>query len=1051
MKKNYQKLLTTSLTLLFLSLRPDAMAQSVIFPQEKQPGIATVNESNNVYTLSNDLLSAKFIKQDGKLLFEGCDAMDLLAGTELFRITLGNGIEVSASEMTLGDVRIIELQGDSKAVKGSKRFDGKAIEADYTYNKLSITWRAVLRNGSHYLRTEMAIKANQDQAMKSITPMIYTVNNVTAKSVPAVVGNTRGALLVSNKIFAGLETPMGINTSSSTSDIQHFVYDRWTENSFSWQLGDELPATIKNLGFDGSQVVGTRGYLTFSKAGNDTITFTYSSGSHRLNIVGVDLLKTDGSIVSSDYHIGFTGNQHSKNSYVIRVPEAGSYLVRYLCETKTETITSSGSIKHSTKVSAPVVIYDLAPTERTKISSAAKTKELYALNTGASINANETLDDSWIPTSWKTATDIPLRITELGFSSPNVKVIEQALRVNSEKGTLSAEFNYKSGSNRLNMIGMDLLDGTGNIVVSDYHIGYTGTDKSANIYSVNIPYNGDFKLRYFSEDKSEAISSSGDIKIKLAVIDTIHLAAPVTTPIQGVWSRNTTLAAGKTWSVSAVVGLIAEGQARRSFLAYSERERAVPWRPYPVYISWYELNIDRNNSLDYSGNMKVGQCTNIVKQWQNNLFDKHGANIKAFVWDDGWDQYGTWTFNKNFPNGFNEPDSVARKMETGIGAWLGPVGGYGQSGNYRRSYWSDKGGMQLSNPAYYKVFLDACSNLINSYDFRFFKFDGISGQFSAVGPDGGTSGEENAEGIINIECEIRKVKEDIFLNTTVGTWASPFWFQYTDAVWRQENDYGTIGDQGSDRERWITYRDRLVYQNFVQNSPICPINTLMTHGFILSSFGNVSKAMDYNGIVREMRCAFACGSGMVELYNDYALMNSINSGKLWGELAECIKWQEDNADVLPDIHWVGGNPWDGAKANIYGWASWNGKKATLALRNPAASKQTYTTTLRQALDIPAYIHTTITLDNAFTQSILPGLTTGSPIDIDTPLTLTLPASSVFVYNGKDGSDITAIDRIEKGPEQMDNDNNAIHNLLGQRQTSLQKGINIVGNKKVIVK
>lgn len=56
--------------------------------------------------------------------------------------------------------------------------------------------------------------------------------------------------------------------------------------------------------------------------------------------------------------------------------------------------------------------------------------------------------------------------------------------------------------------------------------------------------------------------------------------------IQGMWSRHTTLKKGDTWKVSAVVGLIAqdgkqssknirETQKRRSFLAYSERERAV--------------------------------------------------------------------------------------------------------------------------------------------------------------------------------------------------------------------------------------------------------------------------------------------------------------------------------------------------------------------------------------------------------------------------------------------------------------------------------------------
>ena len=77
-------------------------------------------------------------------------------------------------------------------------------------------------------------------------------------------------------------------------------------------------------------------------------------------------------------------------------------------------------------------------------------------------------------------------------------------------------------------------------------------------------------------------------------------------PIRGRWRRHTTLKKGDTWKISGVVGLIAQdgaeaekdinkSQKRRSFLAYSERERAVPWRPFPVYVSWYELNIDRNN------------------------------------------------------------------------------------------------------------------------------------------------------------------------------------------------------------------------------------------------------------------------------------------------------------------------------------------------------------------------------------------------------------------------------------------------------------------------
>lgn len=1046
---------------LLLTSTPAARAQAVIFPQAVQPGTASSSIQGDDYVLQNDLLSAAFVRQDGHLLFDGCEAMNLKAGTELFAITLGDGTVVRASEMTLGDIALVDLAPDAQAAKGALRLSGKAIVAELAYGDLRLEWRAVLRDGSHYFRTELRLTAAADQPMQSVTPMIYDVDNTVAGSVPTVVGNTRGAILASDRLFAGLETPMGINIAGTETDMAAFTARAWTERSFIWTPGNATPGGILALGFSAEDIAGARGYVTFKEAGDNKLTFTYRSGNHRLNMVGVDLTDADGNVVASDYHTGYTGNSQSLNAYTLRVPKPGSYILRYFVETRTETIASAGDITFDKKVKTPVVVYDLPPGSATKPLAGAPAVPAPAGRVlgGPAIGEDETLADSWTPADWQPLADVPLRINELGFYAPDVKGISRDLAVESRRGTLSAEFVYVEGSSGLNIVGVDMVDADGNVVAYDYHKGFSGGRKTDNVYKLSIPYAGQFKLRYLIETKTEPANSSGSIRLELAVTDTLHLAAPATTPITGTWNRNTMLCAGQTWSVSAVVGLIAPGQARRSVLAYSERERAVPWRPYPVYISWYELNIDRNNATapDYKGNMTVGQCTDVVKHWKTSFYDAYKAAPKAFVWDDGWDEYGTWTFNRNFPNGFREPADEAGEMGTGIGAWLGPVGGYGTSGNYRRAYWNDKGGMQLSNVHYYRFFVDACLKMIADYDFRFFKFDGISAQFSATGPDTGATGEENAEAIISIERELRQKKADIFLNTTVGTWASPFWFQFTDAVWRQENDYGEIGDQGTDRERWITYRDRLVYQNFVQNSPLCPINTLMTHGFILTRHGNVSKAMDYAGIVRELRCAFACGSGMVELYNDYDLMDAIadpagRKGALWKDLAECIAWQERNADVLPDVHWVGGNPWDGMKANVYGWAAWNGKRATLALRNPAATPQHFTLTLREALDIPAYVSTTVTLNDAFTQSQLDGLATGTPTDIDAPLTLTLPASSVFVFDGTDNNPLTAIGSIPGAcPHTTTGGDSRVFDLSGRQYGKPQPGLNIVGGKKVIVR
>ena len=846
-----------------------------VFPQQQEAvGAAVANEADGVYTLSNNVLAASFVRLGDMLYFGGSKAMDLAAGTEVFTVAFGSGENVPASAMTLKSLEIEDLAANPTAIGGAERFAGKQLVAKYEYtykeSKIAIVWRAVLRDGSHYLRTEMELTGVDDVDMFNVIPLIYNVDTKAAGSAPKTVGNTRGAVLMSNKIFAGLETPTAYNTAGGASNdasnwnkvstlSQDLAANSWTEMAEADVPGRVTEAT--GAGYPNVLEYKVPG-VELKKNQKVEVLVKYTSGAHRLNLGGVDLIDANGGVAANDYHSGFTGGQHSNNTFTFVAPYDGTFTVRAMIENKTESVNATSKL----------------------------TITVYEAKEGVDVNSD--------------------------------------------------------------LVGM-----------------------------------------------------------------------------QGLWSRNTTLAAGETWKVAGVVGLVAQDgtqaetnihktQKRRSFLAYSERERAVPWRPFPAYISWYELNIDRNNAAPGAEhtNMQAEGVLDIIAQWQDKFYNRYGEGPAAFIIDDGWDNYGTWTFHKAFPNEMRDIAAEAKVMGAGVGAWLGPVGGYGQSGNYRRSYWSNQGGMQLSNPLYYQVFKDAAYNLVkNQGDYRFFKFDGISGQFSAVGPDAGDTGNENAEGIIRLERYVREeLREDIFFNTTVGTWASPFWYQITDATWRQENDYGEIGNNSIDRERWITYRDRLVYQNYVQNSPICPINTLMTHGFILSKFGAVSKTMDYEAVLRELRCAFVCGSGLVELYNDYELMNSIEGGKLWADLAELIAWQKRNADVLADIHWVGGNPWNGSNSEVYGWASWNGKKATLALRNGSGTTARLRTTLREVFNIPANVKGSIVLRRAFNSQIkLTSLPEGEPIDIDKSLNLSLRANSVFCFDGvMEGADATSVESIQ---------------------------------------
>ena len=142
----------TALMLLLVIMglgKQNLSAQSVIFPQQSQPGTAVATQNGDTYTLANDLLSASFTKANGRLTFAGCDALYLAAGTELFKVTLGDGTVVPASAMTLGNVTLNTLTGDANAVRGSEKLDGKELVANYTYGNLSLVWRAVLRDAAH--------------------------------------------------------------------------------------------------------------------------------------------------------------------------------------------------------------------------------------------------------------------------------------------------------------------------------------------------------------------------------------------------------------------------------------------------------------------------------------------------------------------------------------------------------------------------------------------------------------------------------------------------------------------------------------------------------------------------------------------------------------------------------------------------------------------------------------------------------------------------------------------------------------------------------------
>jgi len=400
---------------------------------------------------------------------------------------------------------------------------------------------------------------------------------------------------------------------------------------------------------------------------------------------------------------------------------------------------------------------------------------------------------------------------------------------------------------------------------------------------------------------------------------------------------------GESWTRTAVIGVVPRGQLRRGYLYYLERERARPYGLFLHYNSWWDIAWgDRM--------MNEKQCLDVIEIFGRELVEKRGVRMDSFVFDDGWDDAETlWGFHDGFPEGFAPLQSAAAKYDSHVGTWLSPWGGYGRRKAQRLEYGRREGfetnarGFSLAGEKYYARFRDICAEMIAAYGVNYFKFDGIGqgGGLRGVGPEFAP----DVEGLLRLTGELRRLRPDVYLSITTGTWPSPYWLWYGDSVWRNGHDWGSHG-AGSVRQQWITYRDMITYRMIVRRAPLYPINSLMTVAVCYGQLGTATKMSDdVDDLVDEIRMAFGCGTQLLELYVTPQMMKP----KAWDVLAEAATWSRRNADVLVDVHWIGGDPGEGQP---YGYASWSPRKGILVLRNPSGKAAEMTVDLAGAFELP---------------------------------------------------------------------------------------------------
>lgn len=445
-------------------------------------------------------------------------------------------------------------------------------------------------------------------------------------------------------------------------------------------------------------------------------------------------------------------------------------------------------------------------------------------------------------------------------------------------------------------------------------------------------------------------------------------------------TRRLPLRADRPMDYSAAYGVTPNGQLRRGFLAYLEDTRAHPFRPFLHYNSWYDIG--------YVNRYTESDALRAINEFGEQMANKRAVKIDSFLFDDGWDDPAhLWQFNDGLPNGFQHLRKAAARFGAAPGIWLSPWGGYNEPRKQRlasaraANYAVDDQGIALSDPAYYRLFHDVTARLLRDDGINQFKFDG-TGSPDKVTP--GADFDSDFAAAITLIEQLRAIQPDLFVNLTTGTWPSPYWLEYADSIWRGGEDHAFAG-VGTDRQRWITYRDADTYGGIVRLGPLYPLNALMLHGIIYARHAAGLASDPHGDFADEVHSYFASGTGLQELYVSSELLES----QQWDILAQAAKWARERADVLRDSHWVGGDP---ARLQVYGWASWTPDHAVLALRNPGEHTQTFSLDVEQVLELPPGAARTWQANPAYTKGRVQLWRAG------TPRIITLQPFEVLVWD-----------------------------------------------------
>ena len=245
--------------------------------------------------------------------------------------------------------------------------------------------------------------------------------------------------------------------------------------------------------------------------------------------------------------------------------------------------------------------------------------------------------DSWTAMGENT----PSGVKELGNYTAYYRTQQVTL---STAGMININFLYSSGSQRLEILGVDALNSSSEVVASDYHFGYTGNAKSLNDYFLNGLTAGTYTLRYIIN--SGVSSSVGNITFRKFEADVVSSLPQLTTDVNNP----------KYYSIRSY--------DRGGYLTSNGAGQSMSHVAFAAGSSWYFTAINGNNSGSVIGGV-IAHCSDDTQMKQNWQTAASGQTV--YILPNGYNTYG-FCISKTLPITSNSCCD-ASNAGTGVGNW----------------------------------------------------------------------------------------------------------------------------------------------------------------------------------------------------------------------------------------------------------------------------------------------------------------------------------------------------------------------------------------------